>query len=233
MKYLNKIRKINIWLIGLLLITSCQIPKTHDKQDQAFENKDMPEAGMTFQGNKLKDLNQSDIHFSAAVRAFENSQTAEVVSQLKQGIDALIQEGSLLEGESKKRLGQDINHLEAISVEVENGSLKDIEKLQKALAAAELAVAHEYATDMNVYSIQVPLPDSYYPHFKAALNAIRGAKKHMHGHSKIEAQKLLQESDRLLDQLDEGADITEQQIRDQKAKMDQFINQQTTMKEST
>ena len=218
--------KISLYLaaFGLSLLTwGCNINPTVDKEDQAFENQDMPEEGMTFSGNQLKDLNQSDIHFSAAVKAFENYRTAEVVREINLGIDALINEGSSLEGEPKTRLMKDINHLEAISVEIENGSFKDIVKLQDALAAAEMAVAHEYASDMNVYSIKVPLPDNYYPHYKAALKAIMGAQKRMHGSAKKEAQKLLAESSKLLDRMDEGEKITEQEVRDQKAKMDAFL----------
>lgn len=219
-------------LFCLVFWGSCQEARTEDKEDQAFENKDMPEEGMIYTRH-LQDLNQSDIHFTAAIKAFEQNDRPEVVKQIEQGITALINEGASLEGEPRNRLMKDIDHLEDISADIQNGALDDIMDLQDALSSAELAVAHEYASDMNVYSIKVPLPDSYYPHFKAALKAISGAQKRMRGQAKKEANQLLKESNELLDRLDEGENITENDIRDQKAKMDAFLRSHYHTEEST
>lgn len=232
MKKIKIVKCFAFSLLCLVFFGSCQEAQTEDKEDQAFENKEMPEEGMIYTRH-LEDLNQSDIHFTAAIKAFEENDRTEVVRQIEQGITALVNEGASLEGEPRNRLLKDIDHLEAISQEIKNGSLDDIMDLQDALSTAELAVAHEYASDMNVYSIKVPLPDSYYPHFKSALKAISGAQKRMHGQAKKEANQLLKESNDLLDRLDEGENITENDIRDQKAKMDAFLKRHYHRVEST
>ncbi|MCB0687724.1 MAG: hypothetical protein KDC53_14410 [Saprospiraceae bacterium] len=218
----------NSWYLAICIFilqtwSGCQIKRTTDKKDQSFENKEMLEASLTFSKNQWKEINQSDNHFTAAVKAYKEHNNPEVIRQIRMGIHAIINEGEDLEGEPKTRLLKDMRYMKDVIFEIENNRLNDMMALQDALATAELAVAHEYSNDMNVYSIKVPLPDSYYPHYKAALKAIMGAQKRMRGEALKEVRVLLSESNQVLDQIDEGKNLSEQQIRDQKAKMDAFL----------
>jgi hypothetical protein len=219
----------NLWLSLLLLVsaivlTNCTPNHSEIDQEKTFGKKVAQDEGTDFEYAKVNDRNQSDIQFTEAENAYAHDRINDVKKHLNEGIKALLKEGQSLKGEPRQRLMQAVNHIETIALEIGNRKFGDIRKLQDVVSAAELTVAHEYAVDLEEYSVLAPLPDSYFPRYKAALRALQGAEKRLHGMAKSEAQVLIRDSNALLEKIDQGENISDREVRDQKAKLDVFFN---------
>ena len=212
---------IFIFLTSLILF-ACNNEKP-TSQDDLFGEEVAKEKGTVFENSRVKDYNQSSIHFNKAITAFENGKMDEVVRQLNDGTNALVTEGQFLKGEPRIRLVNAVENLETIAALIKRGELKDISEVQRVIGAAQLTVAQEYVVDLNDYPVNVPLPDSYYPHFKAALKAVQSAEPHLKGEAKEAAKKLVKESESLFEKMDAGEKINEEVIKSQREKLNAFL----------
>lgn len=209
-------------LLAVLVLFACKNEK-QITQKEVFGEAVAKEKGTVFANSRVKDINQSSIHFNDAITAFEAGKMEEVTHHLRAGATALANEGLLLKGAAHQQLTKAITAIETVATNVKNGTTKDIREVEKTIAAAQLTVAHEYAVELDKYQVNIPLPDSYYPHFKAAIKAVQGAEKHLTGMAKTDAMKLVKEGQDFIDKIDSAETVSEEQIRLEKAKLTAFL----------
>lgn len=196
-----------------------------DAQVERFGKDVASEPGYNFGTYAVKDVNASHYRFAEAIEAFEKKEYDRCAGSLRLATAALMTEGQGLKGEAADRLQTSTANLEALAREVQEGSVKDITRLQKAIAVAQLSVAHQFAVGLQQYSVFVPMPDAYYPHYKATIQAVREAEANLSGAAKTEAQALITDADSLLERMNAGETIAEADIKKERDRLDAFLAQ--------
>jgi hypothetical protein len=192
-------------------------------QKETFGEQVAREKGTVFANERVKQINKSAQHFDAAVLACEGGKMPEAAKLLRLGANALVTEGQWLRGVPKERLEYVVRSLEILADNVLNGTEKSISNVENLISNAKISVAQEYAVDLDEVVVNVPLPDSYFPHYKAAMQSIKEAIPHLHGPAKSAAEKLVEEGQYLINKLDTESDVSDEQMRQEKSRMDAFL----------
>ncbi len=209
-------------ILMILGFAACD-PVKPASQKEAFGEEVSNEKGIVFENERVKEGNQSARHFNAAVLAFEAGKMEEASEHLRKGANALLTEGQFLKGVTHERIDYVVRSLEVLANDISKGTEKSISNVEKVISNAKLSVAQEYIVDLGEVIVQIPLPDSYFPHYKAAILSISEAIPYLDGHAKSAAENLIAESQELLNKLDTESDVSDDQMRNEKAKMDIFL----------
>ncbi|MEZ5039774.1 MAG: hypothetical protein R2828_07780 [Saprospiraceae bacterium] len=215
-------KKLVFAFIAVMSIYSCE---QHEKpnQETLFGKDVAKQKGDVFPETRVKTANPSVMHFNEAIASFEKGDMATTATHIKAGADALANEGKFEKGEDRQHLNSIILKLEQLAVKVNKGETKKIDDLMEAFAAAQVAVVQDYIVDFDEYLRKIPEPSSYYPHFKAAIQAVENTVPYLSANVKEEAKLLVKRSNELLETMDEGKPVSEEQIRKDRASLEQFL----------
>jgi hypothetical protein len=210
------------FILMALSIMSCD-PVKPVSQKEAFGEEVAKEQGTVFESDRVKELNHSSNYFDEAIRAIEAGDKQKAADDLRKGADVLVNEGQFLKGVPRERLQYVTQSLETLATNVASGTKMSISDIEDIVSEAELSVAQEYAVDLDEVTVNVPMPDTYFPHYKAMMKAIEGTIPRLKEPMKSAAQKLVEESKDLMHQLDIEDDVSDQQMRMQQSKMKTFL----------
>lgn len=208
--------------IAIVVLFSCQ-ERERVSQESLFGKDVAKQKGDVFEDSRVKTANPSVMHFNEAITSFEKGELEVTSTHIKAGADALANEGKFLKGEDRKHLEDAIRQLEQLSEKVKKGETTSIDDLMQAFGAAQVAVVQEYIVDFDEFLVRIPEPSSYYPHLKAAIKAVASAEPYLSASLKAEAQLLVKNSEELLNNMDRGRPISEDQIRKDRSKLENFI----------
>lgn len=181
------------------------------------------ERGDVFTNMRVKHGNLSVINFDKALKAYESKSWKESANFVREGANALVNEGKFLNSAGQQKLQDALIDLFTIASRMEKGETIQTLDLQRAFAKAQVAVVQQYVVGMDEYKTTIPVPSVYYPSFVEAIQSVKNATPYLTGKAQVEAEKLVRDGENLIDQMNNFETVTEDQINAHRAALESFL----------
>lgn len=140
--------------------------------------------------------NNSDEHFSEALKAYNTLNKSEAAMHIREGMKALNEEGKNVSGLYKVNLETAIEQLDNIALKLENNFFISVEGFKEAVANAEINIAHNYLSTTDVFILEHPnniASSKLRKHYSHNLSELKKVESEIKKEAKEEGEILLKE----------------------------------------